>query len=180
MLKLELGGGTKPRGDGWVNVDQTPNADVKHDLNVYPWPFADDAADEMYSSHCLEHLREPLKVLWEIARIGKIGCPVELHVPHPQSDLAMVDSHVHVFSPIQAVNMDVHFPREFWPHAKRLKLERHEFAASFLLEQAKRELPFLAGLDDQVIMRYFGATAHETIFHYCVVENEFFNEHYGV
>src|SRR5882724_9186504 len=55
-MKLEFGGGKKPRGDGWVNVDQCQEADVIHNLNLRPWPFADDSAGEIYSSHCLEHL----------------------------------------------------------------------------------------------------------------------------
>ena len=35
-MKLELGGGTKARGDGWVNVDLAESSDVVHDLTVRP------------------------------------------------------------------------------------------------------------------------------------------------
>ncbi len=172
MLKVEIGGGVLPRGDGWVNVDLTPNADVIHDLETFPWPFADDSADAFYSSHCLEHLAEPLTVLDEIARIGKVGCPVEIRVPHPRSDLAMTAGHKHVFSPVAAVNMDKYFPEMFWKGRKRLKLLRYEYGATYLLEEAKSQLPFLAGLSDRVIMEWIPGTCHETIFHYEVVVNE--------
>jgi hypothetical protein len=172
-MKLELGGGCRSRGDGWVNVDMTPNADIHHNLNVRPWPFDDDSVDEIYSSHCIEHLGDPLTTLHECARVGKVGCPVEIRVPHPRSDLALVVTHRHVFSPVQAINMDVHFPADFWPHRKRLKLLRFEFAPTFMLHQARMELPFLVGLDDQTIMKWIPGTAHETRFYYVVQLNEF-------
>ena len=172
-MRLEIGGGTKSRGGGWVNMDQVSTADIVHDLTVRPWPVADDSCDEVYSSHCIEHVPNVLAFLHEIVRVGRIGCQIEIRCPHPNADLAFVDTHVHVFSPIQAINMDVHFPREFWPHKKRLKFIGHHFGPSFLLEQAKRELPFLAGIDDQTIMRWIPRTAHETVFRYEVVVNEY-------
>ncbi len=172
-MKLEIGGGTKQRGDGWVNMDQVSSADIVHDLTVRPWPVADDSCDEVYSSHCIEHVPNILAFLHEIVRVGKIGCRVEIRCPHTSSDLAMVDTHVHVFSPMQAINMEKYFPREFWPHAKRLRLLGHHFGSAVLLDQAKAELPFLRGLDDQTIMRWVPRTAHETVFSYEVVANEY-------
>lgn len=174
-MNLELGGGNlRARGNGWINVDLCDVADVRHDLNVRPWPFADDSVDALYSSHCLEHLSAIMDVLYEIARICKVGAAIELRVPHPSSDLAMVWDHRHVYGPIAAINNETYFPHEVWPNSKRLKLISIEYGPSILLEEAKRELPFLAGLSDEVIMKYVPRTCHECIFHYMAVINEFY------
>lgn len=171
-MKIELGGGVRPRGDGWVNVDLVASADIRHDLDVTPWPLGDASVSEVYSSHCLEHLRDPFAVLGEICRVCVLGAAVEIRVPHPISDLAMTSGHTHVFSPIQALNMDHYFPQDFWRGAKRMKLERIEYHSSVLLDEAKRELPFLRGLSDDVIMRWIPRTCHECRFFYVVAAND--------
>lgn len=172
-MRIEIGGGVRSRGNGWVNVDQLPCADIQCDLSKYPWPIDDDIADEVYSSHCIEHVPYVSSFLNEIARIGKVGANVEIRCPHPLADLAMVDGHAHVFAPLCAVNMETYFPRDHWKGPKRLKLIREWAQSSIYLEQAKRELPFLQGLDDQTIMRWIPRTAHETVFIYQVVVNEY-------
>lgn len=171
-MKLELGGGTKPRGNGFVNMDKLAVADIVHELSAIPWPIGDDEVEEVYSSHCLEHVPDPMQVLFEIARVGKIGCPVEIRVPHPISDLAMVWDHRQVFSPIAAINADVHFPKEYWKETKRLKLLNIKYEPSFLLTEARRELPFLRRLSDEVVMKWIPRTCHECVFFYTVTVNE--------
>ena len=173
-MRLEIGGGNNfARGDGWVNLDQIEGADIRHDLNVKPWPLADDSVDEIYSSHCIEHVQCPIGFLQECARIGKVGCPIEIRCPSPYSDLAMVAGHVSVFSPQAARNMDIHFPKLFWTAAKRPKLVSFHMNSNERLREAKRELPFLHGLSDDVIMKYIPGCAHETVFHYVVQVNEY-------
>lgn len=172
-MKLEVGGGIYPRGDGWINVDQTPNADVHHDLNVSPWPFADESVEALYSSHCFEHLDDPFAVIAEICRICIVGAPVELGVPHPASHLAMTHGHKHVWSPVAAINIEKYFPRDFWKGKKRLRLDGITYGPTFMLEEAKAELPFLKGLSDETIQRWIPGTCHECRFSYTVVVNEY-------
>ena len=173
-MKLEIGGGKDfAKGDGWVNLDQLEGVDIQHDLNVRPWPLADDSVDQIYSSHCIEHVQCPIGFLHECARIGKVGCPVEIRCPSPYSDLAMVAGHVSVFSPQAARNMDVHFPRLFWKAAKRPRLVSWRLQASERLAEATRELPFLHGLSDDLIMKYIPGTGHETVFNYVIQVNEY-------
>lgn len=173
-IKLELGGGTKPRGEGFRNVDLDPAADVVHDLRT-PLPFPDDSVSEVYSSHCLEHIPDPMVLLREIARVGRVGCAVEIRCPFPISDLAMVWDHAHVFGPMAAINVEKFFPAQHWTGPKRLKLLRMEYHPSELLQEAKRELWFLKALSDEVIMKWIPRTCHETRFFYLVVKNEFCN-----
>lgn len=172
-MKIELGGGTRGRSDGWINVDQLPTADVVHNLDAMPWPFEDVSVDEIYTSHCIEHVTCPIAFLKECARIGKVGCTVEIRCPAPYSDLAMVAGHRHVFSPQAARNMDHHFPADFWFDARRPKLIGWHYQASERLHEARKELPFLAGLSDDLVMKYIPGTAHETVFKYVIQENEF-------
>jgi ubiquinone/menaquinone biosynthesis C-methylase UbiE len=171
-MKLELGGGMRPRGDGWANIDLVPTADIVHDLNVRPWPIADESVSAVYSSHCLEHLQDPHAVLLEIARVCVVGATVELRVPAPGSDLEFVWTHLHCFSPVQAINMDRFFPADFWKLPKRLRLDSIQYEPSILLAEFRTEMPMFADVSDQAVMKWFSRTAHECRFVYTVVENE--------
>lgn len=179
-MKLELGGsganGAYVRGDGWLNMDVASSADIRHDANLAPWPLADDSVEAVYSSHCLEHLDGPFLAFAEICRVCRIGSPVEIRVPHPASHLAMVHGHKHVYGPLAAINIETYFPADFWRKRKRLRLERIEYAPSLLLEEAKRELPFLFGLSDETIQRWIPGTCHECRFFYAVTANEFYSD----
>ena len=53
-LKLNLGCGADIR-PGWVNIDLTPQADVKVDLRE-PWPVEDGSAALAHAEHFFEHL----------------------------------------------------------------------------------------------------------------------------
>lgn len=169
---LEIGGGAKPKGGEWVNVDVLPCADIVHDLNVYPWPFDDQSVDGIYSSHCLEHLQYVHLALNEMARICKIGAPLEIRTPAPHSDLAMVAGHTHVWSPIAAINVDHYFPAEYWSGPRRLKLHGHEYQPSFMLEEFRREMPSFSELTDQQVMKWFPRVCHEVRYFYQCIENE--------
>lgn len=92
MLKLNIGCGTDIR-DGYVNVDgnyswygkPVPQNCVAHDLNQFPWPFADGSADEILMFHVLEHLPDTFKVLSEVNRILKPGGKFHGQVPYGPS-----------------------------------------------------------------------------------------------
>lgn len=167
-MKLELGGGLWPRGEGFVNVDIIEQADIRHDLTVSPWPFADDSIDEAYSSHCIEHLNNgPWTFFRELARVCKIGATVEIRCPSPGSDLASQWGHTHVFSPIEMENGQYHFRERTWqPGPKWLRCTSYRWEPSVHFELAKRELPFLNGIDDQIVMRWFPRAAHECRYYY--------------
>lgn len=173
-MKLEIGGGANfARGDGWINLDLCKQADIQHNLDVIPWPVDNDAADEIYSSHCIEHVEDSNAFFFECARIGKIGCHVEIRCPAPFSEMAFVTGHRSVVSPQHVRNVEIHFPKLYWTATKRLKLLSYVFQASEKLVRAKAELPFLTGLSDQQIMEWIPGTAHETVFKFVVKENEY-------
>lgn len=85
-MKLNLGCGRDIR-EGWVNVDiYGGEAVVRHDLNVRPWPWADNSADEVIMFHSLEHLRDTTEVMKELYRVCENGALVHIAVPHPRHD----------------------------------------------------------------------------------------------
>ena len=99
-INLNLGSGGEPR-EGYLNVDKNPRApqvDVVHDLDQYPWPFEDEAIDEVLMSHCLEHLVDHNRAMAEIYRILKKGCIAKITVPHFTWQYAFHDpTHRHFF-----------------------------------------------------------------------------------
>lgn len=165
-MKIELGGGDFSKGGDWVNVDISPKANVVHDLNVAPWPFDDESVDEIYSSHCIEHVDDPAVFLNECARICKVGARIEIRCPAPTAHLAFVAGHKHVFSLQNARNLDIHFPHLFWKNTRRPYLKGFRLEPSEMLEWAKKECPFLSGMSDQSIMMWIPGTAHENVFIY--------------
>jgi SAM-dependent methyltransferase len=82
-LRINFGCGQFPLG-GWVNVDidASAHADVHHDLEVFPYPFDSDSADEILASHVLEHLNEPFAAMAEFRRILRPGGRLTIRVPH--------------------------------------------------------------------------------------------------
>ena len=55
-IKLDLGCGQNPK-DGFEGVDlYGDKAKHKVDLFKFPWPFADNSVDEIFTSHLLEHV----------------------------------------------------------------------------------------------------------------------------
>lgn len=88
-MKLNLGCG-HDHLPGWVNVDKFPAArpDVAHDLERFPWPFQDDAAEEVLLKHVLEHLGRDsetfMNILKELYRVCAPGATVRIVVHHPR------------------------------------------------------------------------------------------------
>jgi hypothetical protein len=84
-LRLNLGCGMN-RLDGYVNVDRFGEPDLRHDLEVLPWPWPDDSVDEVLLRHVLEHLGRDTDVyleIWkELYRICRDGATIRIVVPH--------------------------------------------------------------------------------------------------
>lgn len=71
-IKLDLAcGDNKKEGFYGVDIAKTPSVDLVFDLFKFPWPFADNSVDEIFSSHFFEHIPGPIrgKFMDEIYRI---------------------------------------------------------------------------------------------------------------
>ncbi|MFP5262315.1 MAG: class I SAM-dependent methyltransferase [Blastocatellia bacterium] len=80
---LDIGCGMN-KVPGAVGMDVNPRtaADVIHDLDDVPYPFADDEFDEVIGRHVIEHVRDPMAVMAELHRVTRHGGTVRLVVPH--------------------------------------------------------------------------------------------------
>ena len=96
---LNLGCGRRHM-DGAVNLDVTSatSPDVVHDLNVRPWPFADDTFRRVVALDVVEHLDDVIATMEEIHRVCRDGALVEITVPHFSCGNAFTDpTHRHYF-----------------------------------------------------------------------------------
>jgi hypothetical protein len=102
-LKLNLGCGEQ-RYPGYVNVDKYGTPDRQHDLEVFPWPWPDNAVSEIVLYHVLEHLgQEPgvfLGIMKEMYRVCQANARVLIAVPHFRHDFFFSDpTHVRAITP---------------------------------------------------------------------------------
>jgi predicted SAM-dependent methyltransferase len=97
---LDLGCGNRKK-EGSVGVDLNPgtNADIIHDLNVFPYPFEDSAFEKIYADNVIEHLDNVVKVMEELYRISKPEGIIIIKVPFFRSRYAFIDpTHKHYFT----------------------------------------------------------------------------------
>ena len=102
-LKLNLGCGHR-KMPGYVNVDKFGDPDVRHDLEVVPWPWPDSSVEEVQLIHVLEHLgQDPddfIAIMKELYRVCVPGALIRIHVPHPRHDHFIGDpTHVRIITP---------------------------------------------------------------------------------
>lgn len=171
-LKVELGGGRTPRGDGYVNVDRLPCADVQCDFDRSDaqLPFEDNSVVDLYTSHCLEHIEHLGQLMREIVRVCRVGARVEIRVPHWQSNMAMCHGHRQTITHEQVD----HWTRsaiDFWWGGlpKRLKHFSTDYAKGGSFDEWRGMLP--TATDDQ-ILRLCPDACHEARYVFHVIENK--------
>ncbi len=110
MQKLNLGAG-KDRKEGYVNIDWNPldNPDILHDLNVFPYPFAEATFDLIEANHIMEHLDRPFAVMKELHRILKPEGKLIINVPHFSRGFSHSE-HAHGFDTTFPLYFDKNFP----------------------------------------------------------------------
>ncbi|MDD4900601.1 MAG: hypothetical protein PHS62_00605 [Patescibacteria group bacterium] len=98
--KLNLGCGNV-RISGFLGVDRlkTPAVDLVHDLNIIPYPFADNSVEEIIADNALEHLNDIIAVAEELYRICQNGAIIKISLPYYKSSGAFTDpTHKHFFT----------------------------------------------------------------------------------
>src|SRR5436853_6281407 len=80
---LDIGcGANKVAGAIGMDVNPRTAADVIHDLDDLPYPFADDSFDDVIGRHVIEHVANPMAVMTELNRITRAGGVARLLAPH--------------------------------------------------------------------------------------------------
>lgn len=80
---LDVGCGVN-KFPGAVGIDRLPGAeaDIVHDLDVFPWPVDDESFDQVRMIHVIEHVGDVIKTLEEAHRILRPGGRVVVETPH--------------------------------------------------------------------------------------------------
>ena len=82
-MKVNLGAGSDIIQD-YINHDlvSLPGISVVHNLNHYPWPWADSSIEEIKAFDVLEHVDDFIKAMEEIFRILVAGGRCHVSVPY--------------------------------------------------------------------------------------------------
>jgi predicted SAM-dependent methyltransferase len=160
-IKIDIGGGIYPR-EGFINCDilDDPRVDIQADFSM-GIPLPDDFVDEVYSSHCLEHVPNVSILIRDIARICRVGASVTIKVPHFGQEMAMCPGHLHVISEHMIQHFD-EFEEAWWHDMnKKLKLQSKQYIPTQWFDRAKQLFPKFA---DEDIYRFIQNTCHEVQF----------------
>jgi len=83
LRTLDVGCGIR-KYPGAIGVDRNPDsrADVRCELDHFPYPFADNSFDELRAVHVIEHLSDVIRAMEEFHRLVRPGGRVLLVTPH--------------------------------------------------------------------------------------------------
>lgn len=147
MKTLDLGCGRK-KTPGAVGIDFSPNsdADIVHDLNVFPYPLPDNEFDAIVCDGILEHLDDIVKVMEELHRIARPNAQVLITTPYFASVDAFTDpTHRHYFSARSFDYFTGEFP-EYRFYSSTARFKKRKFEITFW------KLPRLGGLRPQHLL----------------------------
>ena len=113
-MKIDIGCGPKKQ-PGYLGIDQSPFEGVDYvcDIQSDPLPFADASVSHVFSSHCLEHLRDPERFFREIGRVAEDQAQVEIWTPYAFSNGAFIFSHVQFLTEDHYSHMCILFPEAY-------------------------------------------------------------------
>lgn len=98
ILNLGCGKVRLPDSIGVDRVKIEDYVDVVHDLDILPYPFANNSISEIHMYHVLEHLHDPLQKIGELDRILEPNGIIYLRLPHFSSQGAFTDiTHIRPF-----------------------------------------------------------------------------------
>jgi ubiquinone/menaquinone biosynthesis C-methylase UbiE len=110
MKVLDLGCGKKKHpGSIGLDISDKTDADIIHDLNVFPYPVEDNEFDYVYMDNIIEHVDNVIRVMEEVHRITKNGATIKIIVPYFRSPYAYIDpTHKHFFTTMSFYYFDPH------------------------------------------------------------------------
>lgn len=87
VLDLGCGSRKKPGALG-LDIARIPGVDMVANV-MRPLPFRDNAVDEVYASHLVEHVDDLMAFMGEIWRVCKPGALVHLRFPHASTPMVI-------------------------------------------------------------------------------------------
>jgi len=159
-MRIHLGCGQKYL-EGYVNCDRilSSRADRRFDLDVFPYPFESNCADEILMDNVLEHLEDIPRVMGELHRVLKVGGIVRIIVPYGKSDWALQDpTHKHFFTETSMNYFSEGFAYSYYTDY-RFKILRAELVSdrTSWRHKARNLIPFRS------VLRFFLYNLYDTI-----------------
>lgn len=145
---LDIGCGTN-KIPGAIGMDVNPRsaADMIHDLDDVPYPFADNQFDEVIGGHVIEHVRDPMAVVAELHRITRPGGLIKLVAPHwTNPDFATDLTHRNHINSYSFRNMTQ--GREVFPFYTEVRFHHRKTRVTLLNLWKPLGLEFLINLDN--------------------------------
>jgi len=81
VLDIGCGRNKLPGAEG-IDFAANSVADVRHDLNVFPYPLSDSCYEVILLRNVIEHLQDIVRLMEEVHRVGKPGADVIITTPH--------------------------------------------------------------------------------------------------
>lgn len=131
---LDIGCGPSKK-DGYVGIDMfdEPNVDYVMDLEHEKIPLPDKSVDLIYTSHFLEHLSDPGRMIMEFNRLLKEGGKVEIIVPHYTNPYAYHFTHKTYWSSftLHQQYIDYYLNTNLVVLSKKINMRFHPLVDSF-------------------------------------------------
>lgn len=96
MTEVNIGC-NKKKINGFINIDINPNVKPDIVMDATDLKFKDNSIDFIISIHCIEHVKDPDKMIEEIHRVLKVGGLVELTMPYAYGRIALAKEHINQF-----------------------------------------------------------------------------------
>jgi predicted SAM-dependent methyltransferase len=129
---LDVGcGNQKHPGAIGIDFNADTQADIVHNLNQYPYPFADNRFERIYVTHCIEHLEDVVKVMEELHRISRPGARITIDAPYFSGQDAFSDpTHRHFFTSRSLDYFTGDFP-EYGFYSKKARYKKIAYQIDF-------------------------------------------------
>lgn len=128
---LHLGCGiSKPENHFGIDINPRSNANLKFDLDSFPWPLPDNHFEEVHCPAIIEHLNNFYQVFEEIYRVCKNGAKIYISIPHYSDVAAFTDpTHVKYFT---SYSFDVLTQNTKWSYYTNAQFKFVKFKIIFL------------------------------------------------
>jgi predicted SAM-dependent methyltransferase len=158
-MKLDLGCGATVR-PGFIGVDGFVDGPNIHKVNLEnePLPFEDNSVDEIFSSHCFEHILHPFNILNEMLRVCSPGAKIEIWTPYGHSNDAFLCGHELFYTELHWRHYVTDFPDVWTPN--RTKHYNH-YATQFHLLGGVRQSMEQQGIPMRFAIRHMVNVAWE-------------------
>jgi SAM-dependent methyltransferase len=114
FIKVDIGCGSNKKPDCiGIDCQDLVGVDFVLDLTKDKLPFEDNSVDYIFSSHFLEHIKNPNYLFSEISRVAIEGAIFENWTPYAHSDDAFCYGHETFFAEEHWQHICVKYP-EFW------------------------------------------------------------------